>query len=314
MRVVFMGSPDFAVPTLTALLAEGHEVVGVVSQPDKPRARGGVMLPTAVKKYALAAGLAVETPQTLKDAAFLTTLTAWNPDVIVVVAFGKILPRAVLDLPRYGCINVHGSLLPAYRGAAPMQRAIMDGCAETGITIMYMDVGLDTGDMLSVVKTPIFANDNFETIHDRLAALGANALVEVLSGIENGTVVRTPQPEVGATYAEKISKAECLLDFTKPADVLHNIVRGLSPIPLSYAYLDGKLLKLKQTRPCPDYDTAGAMPGTVVALTGDAFLVACGKGALEVLAVLPEGKRAMSASDFIRGRQIAVGDRLTCEP
>lgn len=308
MRIVFMGSPDFAIPTLSALLAAGHQVVGVVSQPDKPRNRGQVV-PTPVKVYALEQGLPVITPPTLRDEAFLSQLAAWDPQVIVVVAFGKILPKAVLDYPTYGCINVHGSLLPAYRGAAPMQRAIMEGQAETGVTIMYMDVGLDTGDMLKVVKTPIGIQDNFEDIHDRLAALGATALVETLAEVETGRAMRIPQPEEGVTYAAKIEKADCLVSFAEPARAVHDRVRGLSPVPLAYTYQKGRMLKLVETVPYPDRQ--GGKVGEVLALADGEILVACESGAIGIRALVPEGKRRMAAADFIRGRQIAVGDILT---
>lgn len=310
MRIVFMGSPDFAVPTLAALLDAGHQVVGVVSQPDKPRNRGQVV-PTPVKTYAIAHGIPVVTPPTLRDAAFATQLAAWDPQVIVVVAFGKILPKSVLDYPIYGCINVHGSLLPAYRGAAPMQRAIMEGQSETGVTIMYMDVGLDTGDMLKVVKTPISLSDNLETIHDRLAALGADALVETLAEVEAGRAVRVPQPEAGATYAAKIERADCLLSFAESARTVHDRVRGLSPIPLAYTYLNGRMLKLVETFPYEEHK--GGVAGEVLSLADGEILVACGSGAIGIRTLVPEGKRRMAAADFIRGRQIAVGEILTAE-
>ena len=310
MRIVFMGSPDFAVPTLAALLAAEHQVVGVVSQPDKPRNRGQVV-PTPVKTYALAHGLPVVTPATLRDEAFLAQLSAWDPEVIVVVAYGKILPKAVLDYPPYGCINVHGSLLPAYRGAAPMQRAIMDGQTETGVTVMYMDVGLDTGDMLKKVSTPITEEDNLETVHDRLAELGARALVETLAELAQGRATRVPQPAEGATYAAKIERADCPVSFAGSARAVHDQVRGLSPIPLAYTYLGGRMLKLVQTVPYPNCQ--GGAVGQVLSLENGEILVACGSGALGIRTLVPEGKRKMAAADFIRGRQIAVGDILSAE-
>ncbi|MBQ3483266.1 MAG: methionyl-tRNA formyltransferase [Clostridia bacterium] len=309
MRILFMGTPDFALFTLRALLESGREVVGVVTQPDKPRGRGYALLPPPVKAYAVEKGLAVYQPETLKDSAFDETLRALAPDVIVVVAYGKILPQAVLDFPRYGCINVHGSLLPAYRGAAPMQRAIIDGCAETGVTTMQMAAGLDTGDMLVKRAVAIGENDNFEDIHDRLGAVGAEALLETLDLLERGELHPVVQDGAKATYAAKIEKADCLLDFTKSARQVHDRVRGLSPIPLAFTHTpDGKLLKVVESR-VGRGDNRGAAAGTVLAL-GDTVTVACGEGTVELLRLLPEGKGRMSAADYVRGRRIAVGDIL----
>jgi len=309
MRILFMGTPDFALFTLRALLESGREVVGVVTQPDKPRGRGYALLPPPIKAYALEKGIAVYQPETLKNGAFDAELTALAPDVIVVVAFGKILPQSVLDFPRYGCINVHGSLLPAYRGAAPMQRAIIDGCAETGVTTMQMAAGLDTGDMLIKRAVPIGENDNFEDIHDRLGAVGAEALLETLDLLERGELHPVQQDDAKATYAAKIEKADCLLDFTQSAREVHDRIRGLSPIPLAFTHTpDGKLLKVLESR--LGKDTAnGAAPGTVLAL-GETVTVACGEGTVELLRLLPEGKGRMSAADYVRGRRIAVGDIL----
>ena len=233
--------------------------------------------------------------------------------MIVVVAFGKILPKNVLDYPKYGCINVHGSLLPAYRGAAPMQRAIIDGCATTGITTMYMDVGLDTGDMLLRDEVEIGENDNFEDMHDRLGAVGAGTLLRTIEALKAGTLVAQKQDASLATYAAKIEKEDCVLDFARPAKELHNQIRGLSPIPLSFTHTpDGKLLKVLTSRvssiACPE----DAIVGTVVSLDNGAITVACGNDtALDLLRVLPEGKGRMDAGDFIRGRKIQVGDLLS---
>ena len=309
MRILFMGTPDFALFTLRALRESGREVVGVVTQPDKPRGRGYNLQPPPVKVYAMEQGLAVYQPETLKNGAFDDTLKALAPDVIVVVAYGKILPQSVLELPRYGCINVHGSLLPAYRGAAPMQRAIIDGCSETGVTTMQMAAGLDTGDMLVVRRVPIGENDNFEDIHDRLGVAGADALLETLALLERGALCPVPQEDAMATYAAKIEKADCLLDFTQSARRVHDRIRGLSPIPLAFTHTpDGKLLKVLKSR----VGTVGrgdAAPGTVLAL-GESVIVACGEGTVELLALLPEGKGRMSAADYVRGRRLAVGDIL----
>ena len=309
MRILFMGTPDFALFTLKALVERGEEVVGVVTQPDKPKGRGYTLQPPPVKVYAMEQGIPVYQPTTLRDGAFDAELQALAPDVIVVVAYGKILPRSVLEYPKYGCINVHGSILPAYRGAAPMQRAIIDGCAETGVTTMQMAEGLDTGDMLIVRRTPITREDNFETIHDRLGAIGADALLDTLDALQAGTLVPEVQDEALATYAAKITKEDCALDFHEPAQRLHDRARGLSPFPLSFTHTpDGKLLKVIGTR-IGDKKTTAA-PGTVIALDG-VISVACGEGTvLELLGVLPEGKGRMSAADYIRGRRLAVGEVL----
>ena len=309
MRILFMGTPDFALFTLKALVEAGENIVGVVTQPDKPKGRGYALQAPPVKVYAEEKGLPVYQPLTFKDGAFEEELKALAPDLIVVVAYGKILPKYVLDFPKHGCVNVHGSLLPAYRGAAPMQRAIMDGHKETGVTTMQMAEGLDTGDMLIVHRVPIGENDNFEDIHDALGAAGAEALLETVAAIRAGTLVATPQDHEKATYAAKILKEDCLLDFAKSAKTVHDLARGLSPIPLSFTHTpDGKLLKVIETR--ISKMTTNAAPGTVISLDG-CVTVACGEGtAIEIHRLLPEGKGRMSAADYIRGRRIALGDIL----
>ena len=309
MKILFMGTPDFAVFSLKALIEAGHEFVGVLSQPDKPKGRGSTLTPPPVKVAALEAGIPVYQPTTLKDEAFAALLSELDPEIIVVVAYGKILPESVLRYPTYGCVNVHGSLLPEYRGAAPMQRAIIDGKSVTGITTMYMDVGLDTGDMLLREELPIDDSDNFETIHDKLGALGASLIVRTLDALEKGECPRIPQEESGATYAAKITKEDCLIDFSQSARAVHNQIRGLSPIPLSFTHTpDGKLLKVTRAQIRKEETVLGE-PGLVLS-TDDGITVACGRGALTILGVLPEGKPRMSASDFVRGRKIGVGDLL----
>jgi len=310
MRVLFMGTPDFALFTLRALVESGEEVVGVVTQPDKPKGRGYELQPPPVKVYALEKDIPVYQPHTLKDGAFATVLDLLAPDVIVVVAYGKILPPYVLEYPKYGCINVHGSLLPAYRGAAPMQRAIMDGMSETGITTILMDAGLDTGDMLLTARVSIAENDNFEDMHDKLGVAGAALLLDTLMGLRKGTVTPLPQDNSHATYAAKIEKKDCLIDFRESAQTVHNTVRGLSPVPLAFTHTpDGKLLKLIAGRVvCAE--GVCATPGTVLSLDGE-ITVACGAGSVAFTRVLPEGKGRMSAADYIRGRRLAVGDILS---
>ena len=308
MKVLFMGTPDFAVFSLKAIIEAGHEICGVITQPDKPKGRGYVLTPPPVKVVAEEAGIPVYQPQTLRDEAFATLLSELDPEICVVVAYGKILPKNVLDYPRYGCVNVHGSLLPEYRGAAPMQRAIIDGKKFTGITTMYMAEGLDTGDMLLREEIKILENDNFEDIHDKLGMCGASLIVRTLEGLAEGSIERQTQDEAAATYAAKITKDVCLIDFSKPAEEVHNLIRGLSPIPLSFTHTpDGKLLKVTKSVLCPD--AKGGEAGEVLSIDGG-ITVACGNGAVTLLGVVPEGKKAMSACDFVRGRKISVGDIL----
>lgn len=311
MRILFMGTPEYALFSLKALVEAGETIIGAVTQPDKPKGRGYELCPPPVKVFAIEHNIPVFQPQTFKNGAFDEELKALAPDLIVVVAYGKILPQSVLDLPKYGCINVHGSLLPAYRGAAPMQRAIMEGMRETGVTTMQMAAGLDTGDMLVSVKVPIGENDNFEDIHDKLGAAGAQALLETIARLRAGTLTPIPQDDTLATYAAKIEKGDCVLDFSKNARALHDQIRGLSPFPLAFTRTpDGKLLKVLESRVGDKKAPNGVEIGTVLALE-NTVTVACGDGTtLELLRVLPEGKGRMSAADYIRGRRLCVGDKL----
>ena len=313
MKILFMGTPDFALFSLKSLVEYSKqsdiEICGVITQPDKPKGRGYAMMPPPVKQYALDAGLDVYQPETLKDEAFFELLSTLSPDLIAVVAYGKILPKSVIDYPKYGCINVHGSLLPEYRGAAPMQRAIIDGKEKTGITIMYMAEGLDTGDMLLSRELVINENDNFENIHDGLGMLGAEMLVEIIPMLQSGAAIRVPQDDSLSSYAKKITKEDCLVDFSKDAQTVHNLIRGLSPVPLSFTHTpNGKLLKLIESK-IADRETPHERIGEVLSLDGK-IEVACAKGSLYIERVLPEGKSRMSAADFIRGRNISVGDIL----
>ena len=309
MRILFMGTPDFALPTLRALCESGHEIVGAVTKVDMPKGRGHHMMPPPIKVYAAEKGIPVYQPTTLKGEDFAAVLSELDPEMIVVVAFGKILPPNVLEYPKYGCVNVHGSLLPEYRGAAPMQRAIIDGKTVTGITTMMMAAGLDTGDMLLKAEVEIGENDNFEVIHDRLAECGAKLLTETVEKLEAGDIVPEKQNDSLATYAAKIEKSDCLLDFSKNAKTLHDLIRGLSPIPLSFTHTpDGRLLKVVESR-VEKADGSYAAAGTVISVGND-IKVACGEGVLSLLSVVPEGKGRMSAADFVRGRKIAEGDIL----
>lgn len=313
MRILFMGTPDFALFSLRALVDSGEEVIGVVTQTDKPKGRKAILTPPPVKVYAMERNIPVYQPKTLRDEAFYQLLTEIDPELIVVTAFGKILPQSVLDYPKYGCINVHGSLLPAYRGAAPMQRAVIDGLKETGITTMLMDAGIDTGDMLLTGKIEIAENDNFETVHDKLGECSAEVLLGTMKALKDGKLKPIKQDESGATYAAKIENADCVLDFSQSARELHNRIRGLSPIPLAFTRTpDGKMLKIVETRLC-EGGNEGKAPGTVLSLASGRIKVACGEGALEILSLLPEGKKKMGAADFINGRRINVGDILSAE-
>ena len=310
MKILYMGTPDFAVPILKALTESEHQVIGIVTQPDKPKGRGYQFQMSAVKVFALDHGIPVYQPETFKNEAFKPELDELCPDVICVAAYGKILPSYVLHQPNFGCINVHGSLLPLYRGAAPMQRAILEGQKETGVTTMQMAEGMDTGDMLEKAVVPITDEDNFETIHDKLSAAGASLLLSTLQKLVAGTIQPVPQDDSLATYAPKIEKEDCVLDFSKDARSLFNQIRALSPFPLAFTHLpDGKLLKVVSSRPS-DRRAPEVAPGTVLSV-GDTIDVACSGSVLSLTAVLPEGKRAMSAKDFSNGRKIAPGDILS---
>ncbi|MBQ8583893.1 MAG: methionyl-tRNA formyltransferase [Clostridia bacterium] len=310
MKIMFMGTPEISATCLKRLVTDGFDVVCAVTGEDKPRGRKMIMTPTDVKRAAEELKIPVYTPKTLRDGSFDSVLEEISPDLIVVVAYGKILPASVINYPRYGCINLHVSLLPKYRGAAPMQRAIMEGERETGVTVMQMDEGLDTGDILAVEKFPIGPTDDFEAIHDRSAEIGSALLSRIIPEIERGTVTPIKQDDTKSSYAKKVEKADCKLDFTLSAKKLDCIIRGVTPIPGAFAYLDGKMLKINKAAP-----TSGSgKAGEVISLdgTGDGyFTVACGEGALRVSAVIPEGKGKMTAGDLIRGRKIKLGDILS---
>ncbi|MBQ3015469.1 MAG: methionyl-tRNA formyltransferase [Clostridia bacterium] len=309
MKILYMGTPEISATVLSKLIDDGHDIVAVVTREDKVRGRGNVLTPTATKVVALDNGIPVYEPKTLRDEAFSELLHNIDPDIIVVVAFGKILPLSVLEYPKHGCVNLHVSLLPKYRGAAPMQRAIMAGDEETGVTVMYMNEGLDTGDIISVEKFPIEPTDNFENIHDKSAVIGGTLLSKTLFDIEAGRAKRIPQDEALATYAAKIEREDCKIDFTKSAKELDATIRGVTPIPGAFAYLNGKMLKITKAA----VGNACGAPGEVLSTDGNgegSFTVACGEGSLTVLGVIPEGKGRMSAGDFVRGRKIAKGDIL----
>ena len=310
MKILFMGTPDFALFSLKGLCENGYDVIGVVTQPDKPKGRGYTLTPPPVKVYAEEQGIPVYQPTSLRTEEFAALLTELDPELIAVVAYGKILPKNVLDYPKYGCVNVHGSLLPEYRGAAPMQMAIIDGKKVTGITTMYMAEGLDTGDMLLVAECEIAENDNFEIIHDRLGVLGAELLRKTIDGLEKGDITPIPQDHSKSTHTSKITKEDCLIDFSKDADTAHNLIRGLSPIPLAFTHTpDGKLLKIVESEIC-ERESENESFGKVISLENGKIRVLCARGSINILKVLPEGKGRMSAADFIRGRKINEGDIL----
>ena len=305
-----MGTPDFALFSLKALCEKGYDVVGVVTQTDKPKGRGYVLTPPPVKVYAIEQGIPVYQPTSLKTEEFASLLSEIDPELIAVVAYGKILPKNVLDYPKYGCVNVHGSLLPKYRGASPMQSAIINGDKVTGITTMFMAEGLDTGDMLLKAECEISENDNFEDIHDRLGLLGAELLCKTVDGLEAGNITPVPQDHSLATHTAKILKEDCEIDFSKDCDTVHDLVRGLSPIPLSFTHTpDGKLLKVVKSEIC-ERESENAECGKVLSLDNGRIRVACARGSVNILTVLPEGKGRMSAADFIRGRKINIDDIL----
>ena len=303
MNIVFMGTPDFAVPSLEALAqSEKYNVKAVYTQPDKPVGRKRILTPPDVKVCAEKYNIDVFQPTTFKDEAVVKELKAFAPDVIVVIAYGKILPKTVLDIPKYGCVNIHGSLLPKLRGAAPIQRAVIDGEEETGVTSMLMDVGLDTGDMLIKESVKILPDETAGELFDRLSKLGTKVLFETLEKIENDTVTREKQDDSLSTYAAMLSKEESVIDWNLSAKSVHNKVRGMNPWPVAVTVFKGKKLKIFKTKVCEKNGT----PGKVISVSPP--IVACGEGSVELLEVQLEGKKLMSAADFFRGQRIAAGD------
>ena len=310
MRIVFMGTPDFAVGSLKALAEAGkYEIVSVITQPDRPKGRGRQMLMTPVKEYALSQGYEVHQPQRVKTPEFVAQLREMNPDLIVVAAFGQLLSQEILSMPKYGCINVHASLLPKYRGAAPIHYAIMQGEKESGVTIMQMDIGMDTGDMIKKVVVPIGENMTMGELHDELKVKGAELLLEVIDEINAGKAQPEKQNEEEATYASLLKRDMERIDWSKAAADIHNLIRGFNPAPGAFTKLpDGKNLKIWGSRLTDK--AATAEPGTVVEAIKHSFFVACGDGVLEIIEVQPESKKRMAAQVFINGRGVQVGDVL----
>ena len=302
MRIVFMGTPEFAVPSLKGLLAAGHEVVGVYTNPDRPKNRGMKMLPSPVKAAALEAGLPVFQPKSLREEGVLENLTELAPELIVVAAYGQILPKTILELPRYGCINVHSSLLPKYRGAAPINWAVVNGEKETGVTIMYMAQGLDTGDIITQRATPIGAEEDAEILYTRLAALGGALLTETLDQIAAGTAQRTPQDDAQHSYAPMLSRALSPIDWNRSAQAIHDQIRGLVPWPATTFELEGKTFKAFSSRVG---NSTEKEPGTLIGGDNDGIKFACGDGKeLCLTDIQAPGKRRMKASDYLRGHKL----------
>jgi len=302
MRIIFMGTPDFSVPVLDALVEAGHDIAAVYTQPPRPAGRGKKERPSPVHARARALGLTVRHPQNFRDPAEIDAFAALEADVAVVVAYGLILPQPVLDAPRKGCLNIHASLLPRWRGAAPIQRAIMAGDSRTGICIMQMEAGLDTGPVLLWRETEIRPDDTAGSLHDRLSEMGAAAIVEALANLDSLTP--TPQPAQGVTYAAKIDKAEARIDWTRPAVEIDRQIRGLSPFPGAWCEQDGTRLKLLLSR----VSAGSGAPGTVL---DDSLTVACGEGAVQLLRLQRAGRGAMETAEFLRGTPLKAGDRLT---
>ena len=306
MRILFMGTPDFAVASLRRLVADGHEVCGVFTQPDKPKNRGHKLVPTPVKEYALTQNIPVYQPEKLRDGTALELVKSLAPDLTVVAAYGRILPEDLLEAPKYGCINVHSSLLPKYRGAAPINWAILNGEKETGVTIMHMAPELDAGDIILQRSTPIGPDETAPELFDRLAQMGGALLVEAVAQLQAGTAPQIPQDGSQATYAPMLSRELSPLDWSKPAQALHNQVRGLLPWPAAAGVFSGIRCKVFLTD-IIDHTTT-AKPGTVVEAGKGGIVMACGGGSLlRILELQPDGKKRMAAADFLRGHPLATG-------
>jgi methionyl-tRNA formyltransferase len=318
LRVAFAGTPEFALPALAALCAR-HTLVGVLTQPDRPKGRGRELTASAVKRAALARGLTVSQPESLKNGAGRALIEGWAPEVLVVVAYGLLLPADVLGVPRRGCLNIHASLLPRWRGAAPIQRALLAGDTETGVSIMQMDAGLDTGPVLLERRIAIARHHTSGSLHDELAPLGAAALIEALEGVEAGTLVPTPQPAEGATYAAKIEKTEAVIDWSANASDIERRVRAFNPWPVARTTLDGEPLRILGARAL-DAESQSASkredqvdkiadPGSIIAIRDDSILVRCGRGILALTQLQRPGREAVPAGAFSHGQKLA-GRRL----
>ncbi len=306
MRIVFMGTPDFAVSSLEAICESGHETVLVVTQPDRPKGRGYTLTPSPVKKYALEKGLEVISPETLKDDEVIKKLEETNADLFIVTAYGRILSKRILDIPRLGCVNVHASLLPKWRGAAPINRAIMSGDKVGGVTIMFMDVGLDTGDMIISKAVDIEDDWTAEEYHDKLAEIGKDALKEFITIAESGSIPCTKQNDDEATYASKIGNDDAYITFEETAEATRNRIRGLSPFPGSFFFLNGKRIKVRNAILS---DGKGEI-GTVLSTNKGGIEIACAEGSVIITKLCPEGKGVCDAESYLRGNKIEIGTKV----
>ena len=310
MKIVFMGTPDFAVGTLHALAESEHEILAVVTQPDKPKGRGKALQPTPVKEEAMRYGIPVYQPKKVREEEFQVVLRELNPDLIVVVAFGQLIPKSILELPRYGCVNVHASLLPKYRGAAPIQWAVINGEKESGVTIMKMDEGLDTGDMIAKTVVPLAADETGGSLFDKLSQVGAQLLLDTIPALEEGTVVCEKQPEESPTpYAAMLNKKMGLIDWSQDASVIECLIRGLNPWPSAYTYLKGKTLKIWQAKVVEKQHEEE--PGTIIEVDKKHLVVACKTNALLIERLQLEGKKQMETEAFLRGYAIETGAQFS---
>ncbi|SQF93301.1 methionyl-tRNA formyltransferase [Paucimonas lemoignei] len=312
LRIVFAGTPEFAAEHLKALLDSPHEIIAVYTQPDRPAGRGQKLMPSPVKQLAAQHDIPVMQPPTLRDATAQAELAALKPDLLVVVAYGLILPQVVLDIPRLGCINSHASLLPRWRGAAPIQRAVQAGDAESGVTVMRMELGLDTGPMLLKAVTPITAEDTGGTLHDRLAELGPPAVLQAIAGLADGTLVGEIQDDSLATYAHKLNKDEARIDWSRPADELERLVRAFNPWPICHSTLNGEALKVLAANLAPNLAGMQGAPGAILEASKDGLLVACGVGALRLTRLQLPGGKPLNFTDLFNSRRekFAIGTVL----
>ncbi len=308
MKIVFMGTPDFAVPSLDILVKNGYEVEAVVTQPDKPKGRGNKLTPPPVKEYALNNNIAVLQPEKVKTGAFAQELRGIAPDLLVTVAYGRILPQEVLDIPPFGCINVHGSLLPKYRGAAPIQWSVINGDKITGITTMYTDIGMDTGDMLLKREVEIGPNETAGELHDKLSIIGAEVLLETLKELEKGTLVRTPQPAEQASYVTMISKETGLIEWTKTMEEIHNLVRGIDPWPGAYTFYKGERIRVWKTEHTDVEKTS--KPGEILEVKKEGILVGTGKGNIMLKEIQFDSGKRLKVEQYLAGHSIEKGELL----
>ncbi|WP_022762623.1 MULTISPECIES: methionyl-tRNA formyltransferase [unclassified Butyrivibrio] len=308
MKIVYMGTPDFSVPPLEKMIEAGHEIVAVVTQPDKPKGRSDKLVPSPVKECALKHGLKIMQPKKIREAEVVEELKSLGADIFVVAAFGQILSQEVLDIPKFGCVNIHASLLPKYRGAAPIQMCILNGDKTTGVTIMQMNAGMDTGDMLITKEIPIEEDDTAGTLFDKLMYLGADLIVEALPKIEKGELTPTPQNDAEATKCGKISKDMGQINWNDDASKISYLVRGMNPWPSAYTHLNGKMLKIWTAK--VQNNTSNGNPGTIAAVNKDSFTVNTGDGLLEITELQLEGKKRMDVKSFLLGYTLNTGDNL----